>query len=418
MNFLTDSSRRTRQRLALASLTALALSFTGLPVAEASRHAKKTTEAPAPAPAPKIPEQANPLSPVSPPAVAAKAWLLMDYGSGQVLASQNPDERIEPASLTKLMTAYLTFSAVKGGSLALDQVIPVSEKAWKTSGSRMFVQPGRPVTVHELMHGMIIQSGNDACVALAEAIAGSEEAFAQMMTREAARLGMKNTRFQNATGLTVNEHYTTVRDLGLLAAAIVRDFPEFYPIYGKRDYTYNRITQPNRNRLLGMDASVDGMKTGHTDAAGFNLVASAKREQRRLISVVVGTASDVVRAEESEKLLNYGFQAFESVKVYSKGQAVSRLPVWRGQADTVAGGFNEDFVISLPKGQAARLRADAFSRETVSAPVQRGVPVGTLRLMLDGKVYGEYPLLAQEEVPQAGWLGRTLDDFKLWIKSF
>src|SRR5574343_429923 len=358
MNFLTASSRHTRQRLALASLTALALSFTGLPGAEASRHAKKATETPAPAPAPRIPEQANPLSTVSPPAVAAKAWLLMDYGSGQVLASQNPDERIEPASLTKLMTAYLTFSAVKGGSLTLDQVIPVSEKAWKTSGSRMFVQPGRPVTVHELMHGMIIQSGNDACVALAEAIAGSEEAFAQLMNKEAARLGMKNTHFENATGLPHPSHLTTVRDLSILATAIIRDFPEFYPIYSIKEYTYNKIKQPNRNRLLFIDPTVDGVKTGHTDSAGYCLIASAKRNDRRLLSVVVGTASDSVRAQESQKLLNWGYLAY----------------------DTVKAGFLSYFVLCLPNGDAAKLKPNVISHQPLMAPLAKGQAIGTLQL--------------------------------------
>ena len=224
---------------------------------------------------------------MTPPPVAARAWLLLDVGSGQVLTAEQPDQRIEPASLTKLMTAYLAFSAVKNKTLALEQTIPVSPKAWKVPGSKMFIEPQTPVTVKELLHGMIIQSGNDACVALAEAIAGSEEAFAQLMNKEAARLGLKNTHFENATGLPHPSHLTTVRDLSVLAAAIIHDFPEFYPIYSIKEYTYNKIKQPNRNRLLFLDPTVDGIKTGHTDSAGYCLIASAKRNDRRLVSVVV-----------------------------------------------------------------------------------------------------------------------------------
>jgi D-alanyl-D-alanine carboxypeptidase (penicillin-binding protein 5/6) len=245
---------------------------------------------------------------IPPPQVDARAWLLVDHESGKVLAESRPDERVEPASLTKLMTAYLTFKALKNDQLKPNQVVPVSVKAWKTGGSKMFIAPDKPVTVDELIRGMIIQSGNDACVALAEAIAGSEEAFAQMMTREAQRLGMTGTAYRNSTGLTEEGHYTTARDLALLARAMIHDFPEYYPLYSTLDYTYNNIKQGNRNRLMTMDASVDGIKTGHTDAAGWCLVSSAKRDGRRVLSVLLGAPSENGRIESSRALINYGFQ--------------------------------------------------------------------------------------------------------------
>ena len=354
---------------------------------------------------------------LAPPPVAARAWLLLDVGSGQVLTAENPDQRIEPASLTKLMTAYLAFAAVKGKTLTLDQTIPVSPKAWKVPGSKMFIEPQTPVTVKELLHGMIVQSGNDACVALAEAIAGSEEAFAQLMNKEAARLGLKNTHFENATGLPHPSHLTTVRDLSVLATALIRDFPEFYSIYSVKEYTYNKIKQPNRNRLLFLDPTVDGVKTGHTDSAGYCLIASAKRNDRRLLSVVVGTTSDSVRAQESQKLLNWGYLAYDTVKVYSANQAVNEPRVWKGKENTVKAGFLSDFVLSVPKGDADKLKANVVSQQPLLAPIAKGQQIGTLQLSLGDKPIGEYPLVAIDEVPQAGWFGRLWDALRLWIKN-
>jgi len=354
---------------------------------------------------------------LTPPPVAARAWLLLDVGSGQVLTAENPDQRIEPASLTKLMTAYLAFAAVKGKTLTLDQTIPVSPKAWKVPGSKMFIEPQTPVTVKELLHGMIVQSGNDACVALAEAIAGSEEAFAQLMNKEAARLGLKNTHFENATGLPHPSHLTTVRDLSVLATALIRDFPEFYSIYSVKEYTYNKIKQPNRNRLLFLDPTVDGVKTGHTDSAGYCLIASAKRNDRRLLSVVVGTTSDSVRAQESQKLLNWGYLAYDTVKVYSANQAVNEPRVWKGKENTVKAGFLNDFVLSVPKGEADKLKANVVSQQPLLAPIAKGQQIGTLQLSLGDKPIGEYPLVAIDEVPQAGWFGRLWDALRLWIKN-
>ena len=351
------------------------------------------------------------------PVLAGKAWLLLDHGTGQVLTAHEPDTRIEPASLTKLMTAYVTFAALKAGTITLDQQVAVSEKAWRQEGSRMFIEPRRPVTVEELIRGMIVQSGNDACVALAELVAGSEEAFAELMNREARRLGMQDTHFTNATGLPDEQLYTTVRDLSLLASAIVRDFPEYYPLYAEKEFTYNKITQPNRNRLLWMDGTVDGIKTGHTSSAGYCLVASAQRGPRRLISVVVGTDSDTIRAQESLKLLNFGFQFFDTVQLYAAEQALSQFRIWKGQAKEVAVGFTSDFVMSLPKGQAEKISATLTSQQPLVAPVQKGQAVGTMQLALDGRVLGEYPVVALQDVPLAGFFGRLWDALLMWIKN-
>ena len=350
------------------------------------------------------------------PAVAARAWLLVDHSSGQPLASMNPDERVEPASLTKLMTAYLAFAALKQGLLKADQQVPVSERAWKAQGSRMFIEPKKPVTVDELIRGMIVQSGNDACIALAEAVAGSEESFVAMMNREAARLGLKNTHFMNATGLPDAQHYSTASDLARLASTLIRDFPEYYPIYSMKEYAYNRITQPNRNRLLWLDPTVDGVKTGHTEAAGYCLIASGKRGSRRLLSVVLGANSDSMRAQESLKLLNFGFQAFDAVKLYDKDQALSQPKVFKGAQATVKAGFTEDFVLSLPKGMAEKLKVQLVSVQPLLAPLQRGQRIATLRLTLDDKPWGEYPVVALEDVPVAGVVGRAWDSVRLWFQ--
>jgi len=351
-----------------------------------------------------------------PPPIAAKAWLLYDFNSAQAVVSANENERVEPASLTKLMTAYLAFSALKQKTLTLEQVVPVSERAWKAAGSRMFIEPGKPVKVDELLHGMITQSGNDACIALAEAVAGSEDVFAQMMNRQAQRLGMKNSSFTNSSGLPDPKHYSTAHDLGLLAAALIRDFPEYYPLYSLREYRYNNITQPNRNRLLWLDPNVDGMKTGYTENAGFCLIASAKRGTRRLLSVVLGANSDSARTQESQKLLNYGFQFYDSVKLYDKDQAVSTLEILKGSENRLKAGFQSDFYVSVPRGLADQLKADLVSMQPLVAPISVGQKVGTVRLTLQGKPVGEYPVVALENVAIAGFFGRTWDGMRLWFK--
>ncbi|HSC81272.1 MAG TPA: D-alanyl-D-alanine carboxypeptidase family protein, partial [Chitinolyticbacter sp.] len=297
------------------------------------------------------------------PEIVAKSYYLLDYQSGAVLAADDVTARVEPASLTKLMTAYLTFKAVKEGKLKLDQPLTVSAKGWKTEGSRMFLDPKVPAKVDDLIKGMIVQSGNDACVTLAEAIAGSEEVFAQLMNREAKRLGLSGSHFTNSTGLPDPNLYTTTADLARLAAAIIRDFPEFYPIYSMKEFTYNNIKQPNRNLLLHRDPFVDGLKTGHTESAGYNLVASTRRDERRLISVVVGTASDQVRAAESAKLLNWGVQFFETPRLYEAKKAIATVPVWKGGADEVKAGFLDNRYITLPRGDAKKLKLDFTSNQ-------------------------------------------------------
>ncbi len=352
----------------------------------------------------------------SAPVLAARSWLLIEAASGQELASQAPDQRLEPASLTKLMTAYLSFAALKQGTLKLDQTVPVSQKAWKTGGSRMFIQVGTQVRVEDLLKGMIVQSGNDACVALAEAIAGDEENFAQLMNREAQRLGMKDSSFRNASGLPDPQHYTTARDLATLAGALIRDFPEEYAkYYSLKDFRYNNITQPNRNRLLWIDPTVDGLKTGHTEAAGYCLVSSAKRGPRRLVSVVLGAASDKVRAQESLKLLSFGFQFYDAVQVYAKNEAVSSLRVWKGVASSVKLGFVNDLVIAVPKGFGPKIRTELVSQQPLMAPVAQGQALGTLKVSVDGKPFGDYPVLALEAVPSAGIVGRLIDTVRLWF---
>ena len=352
-----------------------------------------------------------------PPSLAVKAYLLKDFNSGRIIATQNSDMRVDPASLTKIMTAYLSFKAVKNGHLQLTQTLPVSLLAWKVEGSKMFIEPNKPVTVDELLHGMIIQSGNDASIALAEGIASTEPLFADMMNKEAQRLGMKNTHYMNATGLPDPQHYTTAADLALLATALIHDFPADYQrLYSTKEYRYNNITQPNRNRLLWLDPSVDGMKTGHTESAGYCLISSAKRDGVRRLSVVLGAATDADRATESQKLLNYGFQFFDSSLVYKQGQAISQLKVWKGAENKVATTVAEDLYITLAKGDYAKVKAVIASKKPLLAPIKKGQVVGSIKFSLDGKVIDERPLVAANDIEAAGFLGRAWDTIKLLIQ--
>ena len=351
-----------------------------------------------------------------PPVVDARAWLLLDATSGQSIASRNPKERIEPASLTKLMTAYIAFTALKGRSLALGQTIRVSERAWHTAGSRMFIEPRRPVTVEELLHGLIIQSGNDASIALAEAVAGSEAAFVERMNREAGRLGMTDTNFTNSSGLPDRENYSTASDLALLTFALIRDYPEYYKLYSEREYRYNDITQRNRNQLLWLDPNVDGVKTGHTESAGYSLIATALRSGRRLVSVVIGAASENLRARESQKLLNFGFQSYDTLRLYQKGDAIGRLQVWKGSEPELKAGAATDLYVTVPKGTADALRAELVSQQPLIAPVGAGQRVATLRVSHDGKPLSEHPVIALESVAIAGFFARTWDSVRLWFR--
>ena len=355
--------------------------------------------------------------PVPPaPQIAARAWLLIDANSGQSLAENGPDSRVEPASLTKLMTAYLSFAAIKEGRLKLDQTLSVPEKAWKAEGSRMFLDPRTPAKVDDLLKGMIVQSGNDACITLAEGIAGSEEGFAGMMNQQAKRLGMTGTRFVNATGLPHPDHYTTARDLSRLVVALIRDFPEFYKYYAIKEFAYGGINQPNRNRLLWMDPNVDGVKTGHTESAGYCLIASATRDNRRLVSVVLGTGSDSARAMESQKLLNYGFQFFETVKLYRANQPVTTLRLYKGTSSEVQAGFPRDFYVTVPRGSAKQLKAQIYSTQPMLAPVSKGQAVATLRLSLDGKPVGDFALSALTGVGVSGLIRRAWDSLMLMLQ--
>jgi D-alanyl-D-alanine carboxypeptidase (penicillin-binding protein 5/6) len=350
------------------------------------------------------------------PQLAARAWLLIDTNSGQSLAENQADSRVEPASLTKLMTAYLSFSAIKEDRVDLDQALAVPEKAWKAEGSRMFLDPRKPAKVDDLLKGMIVQSGNDACITLAEGIAGSEEAFVALMNKEAKRLGMTGSHFVNVTGLPHPEHYSTARDLARLAMALIRDFPEFYKYYSIKEFAYGGITQPNRNRLLWMDPNVDGVKTGHTESAGYCLIASARRDNRRLLSVVLGTQSDNARAVESQKLLNYGFQFFETVKLYGANQPVTKLRLYKGTSSEVEAGFPYDFHVTVPRGMAKRLTAQVISKQPMLAPVAKGQTVATLRLSLDGQPVGDFALAALSGVGVSGLIRRAWDSLMLMVQ--
>ncbi|MGQ0651614.1 MAG: D-alanyl-D-alanine carboxypeptidase family protein [Betaproteobacteria bacterium] len=352
-----------------------------------------------------------------PPAVIGKAWVIADLSSGQTLAAHKADERFEPTSLTKLMSAYLVFAAIRDKRLASGQRLSVSSRAARAPGAKMFIDPRRPVSVDELIRGMVVQSANDASIALAEAVAGSEEAFVQAMNKEAARLGMKGTRFRNASGVPDPQHYSTAQDLMLLTAALIRDFPQEYAqYYSLKEYRYNNITQPNRNRLLWLDASVDGVKTGHTEAAGYCLISSARRNNRRIAAVLLGATSESTRAQESLKLLNWGYQFFEAVKLYGANEPLKPLEVWKGAAPSVKVGPRADVILTVPKGEADRLKAELVSQQPLIAPLAQGQRVGSLRLTFEGKPIGEVPVVALEPVAAAGLLGRAWDTLRLWIK--
>ncbi len=362
------------------------------------------------------PIQVGLLSTIPAPAIAARAWMTMDVTSGQIVASSNADMKIEPASLTKIMTAYVAFNAINEKRLTMDQQVNVSQAAWKTKGSRMFIEPRKPVNVDELMKGVIIQSGNDASVAIAEAVSGNETSFAALMNEEAKRMGMTNTNFMNATGLPDPQHVTTVRDLATLARRMIVDHPDYFYYYSTKEFTYNKIKQTNRNRLLWADPSVDGMKTGHTDAAGYCLVATAKRGDRRVITILVGSDSSATRAEESLKLLNWTFQNFETIKLFDKSHPVVEAKVWQGTTELAKLGVIEPLWVTVPRGKAGDVKPIAKRPDPLLAPLAQSQKVGTLTLMLDDKLLRTEPLEVLDAVERAGFFGRTVDTVKLWFR--
>lgn len=349
------------------------------------------------------------------PQVQARGYFLMDYVSGQVLAASNENERLEPASLTKLMSAYAIFHALKDGRIKLTDMVMISPHARAQEGSRMFVDVGTQVSVENLIQGLIVQSGNDATVALAEHVAGSEPVFVDLMNQYAQKLGMAGSRFQNSPGMPSPEHYTTARDIGLLSAALIREYPEYYKWYSQRSFTWNRITQPNRNGLLDRDPTVDGLKTGHTESAGYCLVSSAKRERMRLVSVVMGSPSIRAREDSSAALLNYGFRFFETRRLFATGETVVSARVWKGEAEEASMGVIEDVYVTFPRGQENTLSAAADIPDPLLAPLSPSRTVGKLRILQGGQPVGTHALHPLAEVKEAGFFGRMVDDVKLWL---
>jgi len=351
-----------------------------------------------------------------PPALNATSYVLVDFESGRVLAEKNPDDHIEPASITKLMTAYLVDKAIADGDITLDDMVTISEKAWRMKGSKMFVEVGKQVSVEKLLKGLIIQSGNDASVALAEHVAGSESAFAGYMNHQAQLLGMSNTNFVNATGWPDKDHYSSARDIATLTQAAIREFPESYRYYKEREYTFNKIRQFNRNRLLWRDESVDGVKTGHTEAAGFCLVASARRDEMRLISVVLGTESDKVRTQSSQALLNYGFRFFETHQLYRAEEILKSARVWYGDQEQVNMGVGKDIHITIPRGRYKDLDATMEIDREISAPIARGQQLGRVSIKLDDELILSEDIVAMQAVAAGSFFARAMDRIKLMFR--
>lgn len=363
-----------------------------------------------PAATPTINQPAAPPTLVpTPPALDAKGYVLMDANSGTVIAQQNMDQRMEPASLTKMMTIYLAFQALKSGQIHLTDNVHISKDAWQTGGSRMFLKVGTDVPVETLIQGVIVDSGNDACVALSEYIGGTEDTFANLMNQTAQRLGMTSTHYVDSTGLPSPEHYSTPHDMALLAQAIIRDYPEYYHYFGEKWLKYNNIRQPNRNRLLWRDPSVDGLKTGHTDGAGYCLVSSAMQNGMRLISVMMGTPTDAARADDSQALLNYGFRFFKTYKLFDNNKSLASTRAWYGKDGNVQLGLATPLYVTIPVGEYNKLQAQIKLPKRVEAPVQQGQQIGNVVVSLDGNVVSTTPLIALQSDPKGGWFGRTVD---------
>jgi D-alanyl-D-alanine carboxypeptidase (penicillin-binding protein 5/6) len=349
----------------------------------------------------------------NPPELNASSYYLVDFDSGRVLAEKDADKRVEPASITKLMTAYLVDKAIQAGDLSPEEMVTISEKAWRMKGSKMFVEVGKQVSVENLMKGLIIQSGNDASVALAEHIAGTEDAFAGYMNHQAKVLGMNNTQFVNATGWPHENHYSTARDIAILTQAIIQNFPASYRLYKEREFTYNNIRQYNRNRLLWRDDSVDGVKTGHTEAAGYCLVSSASREDMRLISVVLGAGTDKSRTQSSQSLLNYGFRFFKTHKLYQKNESLKKARIWYAEQELINIGIGRDIYITIPRGRYKELVANLEVDSEINAPVKQGQELGLMKISLDDELLIEEPLVAIQAVSEGSLIDRALDSIKL-----
>lgn len=347
------------------------------------------------------------------PTIGAKAWLLLDYNSGQVLAEHKSQQRVEPASLTKMMTAYIVLYEIRKGSISADDQVRISEKAWRMKGSRMFIEVNSLVSVDELLKGLIIQSGNDATVALAEHIAGTEGAFVEIMNEHARTMGMTGTHFTNSTGWPDPDHYTTPHDLAILSRALIRDFPEHYSWYRIKEYTYNNIRQFNRNRLLWLDDRVDGIKTGHTESAGYCLVTSAHQDDMRLISIVLGTDSENARAAASRKLLNYGFRFYETFLLHNAKEPLQNIRIWKGEQETLPLGLQDDLYITIPRGQRNKVEANMTLETTLVAPAKKGQAYGSVNVMLGNKELSQQPLVALEDVPKGGLWRQLVDSVML-----
>lgn len=379
-----------------------------------------TAQATTPTPSTSFPVAVTPTRPMitpTPPAINAKGSILLDAFSGKVVASNNPDQKTSPASLTKIMTAYIASEALRTDRIHLDDQVRISEKAWRTGGSKMFVKVGDLVSVRDLLQGIIVASGNDACVAIAEHIAGSEDAFVSLMNQQATALGMTNTHFKDANGLPHPEQYTTPRDMATLARALVLNFPEDYKWYSQKWFTFNNIKQPNRNRLLWRDPSVDGIKTGHTDDAGYCLVASAVRNNMRMISVVMGAPTDSVRADESQKLLNYGFRFYETRKLYTASTPIQQTRIWFGQEKSTPLGVTQDVYFTAPIAKSKEIKITMDIPGIIKAPIQKGQAIGTLKVTLENEVLISEPIVALQDNPKGGFFSRLTDYIRLALRS-
>lgn len=361
--------------------------------------------------------QDNEITTPSAPTIAASAYLLEDFHTGKVLAESNADARLAPASLTKIMTVYVVFKELSNGHLHLDDTVTISEKAWKTSGSRMFLELGNQVKIVDLLHGVIIQSGNDASVALAEHVAGDETTFADMMNQHAARLGMNNSHFKNSDGLPNPDHYSSARDLAILTAALIKEFPEYYPWFSQKEFTYNKITQQNRNKLLSRDDSVDGVKTGFTDDAGYCLVASALREDMRLISVVMGTKSAIARANENQTLINFGFRFYESHRLYEGNKPLNEARIWKGANKTIPLGLTEDLYVTIPRRLYSDLKGVVNIDKKIIAPIAEHTKLGTVRVSLKDELIIEKDLVSLQAIDKGNMFQRVIDSALLMMEK-